>query len=47
MKKVFTFLLIWAFLGGGVHVFASQAPQNETEQTDNKKNNKKKEKKKK
>lgn len=47
MKKIFTFLLMCAFLGGGIHAYASQYPQNENEQVDTKKDNKKKDKKKK
>ena len=47
MKKIFSLLLICAFLGGGIQTYASQTPNGETEQTDAKKDNKKKEKKKK
>ena len=47
MKKIFTLLLVCAFLGGGINAYASQAPKDDQEQVDSKKDNKKKDKKKK
>lgn len=42
MKKIITFLLICAFLGGSFPLFASQSPENEQVQKEAKKDNKKK-----
>lgn len=47
MKRIFSFLLICAFLGGSVHAYASQVSKDEKEQVNAKNDNKKKEKKKK
>lgn len=47
MKKIFTFLLICAFLGGSLHMYATPVQNEETEQKENKKKEKKKKEKKK